>query len=323
MLRWAGVLLYRARLHRVVIWLNRHEPKVLLYHACEATESDFIRGLQSNTPPECFAAHLALLERCYEVIPLERLEAGDIPERAVVITFDDGYRSAYTGAFPALRSRGLAATMYLVTDVVDNGALVWVNELSWLLRRHAAAAVPRATQAFALPADTPPEWIVDHARARFDRELITALLAEIRRAAGVDALALARAAELYVTWREVAEMARSGITFGNHTSRHPNLARLPEAAQRAEIGAAQAVLAAHPGSCRSLAYPFGDHDERARRSALELGITSLMEVGGVNRPLVLDRVARVPIADWSPAVLFAELELVTPLKAWLRRFAGR
>ena len=38
---------------------------------------------------------------------------GEVPRRAVVITFDDGYRSVYDEAFPVLREHGMTATIFL------------------------------------------------------------------------------------------------------------------------------------------------------------------------------------------------------------------
>ena len=139
-----GVVLYHAGLAPLVIWLSRRTPKVLLYHACEPVESDFIRGLNSNTTPDAFAGQLAFLQERYQVIPLALLEDGPIPDRAVVITFDDAYRSVYEAAFPLLSARGMPATVYIVTAVVDNPTLVWVNALNWLLHRHPGICAPIA-----------------------------------------------------------------------------------------------------------------------------------------------------------------------------------
>jgi hypothetical protein len=186
-IRVAAILLYRIRLHRLVMWMNRRRPRVLLYHACEPDESPFIRGLRSNTHPVTFAAQLAFLVRHgYCVIPVERLANGPIPERAVAITFDDGYRSVFTAAYPLLRGQGLPATVYLVSDVVDNDRLVWVNELNWFLHAHAEIAGPMIRRALGLSADVGHEAIIATAHERYDRDLIAVALATLRAATGTD-----------------------------------------------------------------------------------------------------------------------------------------
>src|SRR5688500_13416292 len=115
-----GRLLWHLRLAPVVRHLGRRNPKVLLFHACEPEESPFTRGLDVNMPPEHFAALLDNLQAGYRVISLEELESGDVPERAAVITFDDGYRSVLEHAGPLLAERGLPATVYLITEAVGN-----------------------------------------------------------------------------------------------------------------------------------------------------------------------------------------------------------
>lgn len=323
-IRVAAILLYRIRLHRLVMWMNRRRPRVLLYHACEPDESPFIRGLRSNTHPVTFAAQLAFLVRHgYCVIPVERLANGPIPERAVAITFDDGYRSVFTAAYPLLRGQGLPATVYLVSDVVDNDRLVWVNELNWFLHAHAEIAGPMIRRALGLSADVGHEAIIATAHERYDRDLIAVALATLRAATGTDPVRLARDACLYVSWTEVAEMAAGGITFGNHTATHPNLARLPVAEQQAEILRGRDAVIDRLGGCDSLAYPFGHHDDASRRAAVALGHRTVMEVGGINAPLDPTRTARFVIAATSDAEFFAEVEVLGPLRGRLRRLASR
>src|SRR3954469_1835176 len=43
-------------------------------------------------------------------------------ERAVVITFDDGFEDFASAALPALRERGLSATLYVTTGLLRGGA---------------------------------------------------------------------------------------------------------------------------------------------------------------------------------------------------------
>lgn len=89
--------------------------------------------------PANFALQLDYLARNdYRVIPLGQLVgylAGKqaLPQRAVVITIDDGYESTYRHAFPLLRKYGFPATVFVYTDFVGSGeALSWaqLQELS-------------------------------------------------------------------------------------------------------------------------------------------------------------------------------------------------
>ena len=317
------MVLFHTGLAPLVIWLNRRTPKVLLYHACEPVESDFIRGLDSNTTPDAFAGQLDFLRERYQVIPLAVLEDGPIPDRAVVITFDDGYRSVYDVAYPLLDARGMPATVYLVTTVVDNPAVVWVNALNWLLHRHPETCAPIAHRLLRTPvAFRSAREHVLYAQAHYDAALIDAALAEMWQESEIEPTAFATEAGLYLTTAQIRELTLKGWSFGSHTARHPNLRCLDDAQRRAELETALRFISG-VGGRPSLAYPFGEFDADTRRLAVSLGHSTVMQVGGVNRPLQLTAVARVPVTAESRAAFFAEMEIVTPLLAWAKRLTGR
>ena len=318
-----GVVLYHTGFAALVIWLNRRTPKVLLYHACERIESDFIRGLNSNTTPDAFAGQLDFLRERYQVIPLTLLEQGPIPERAVVITFDDGYRSVYQEAYPLLSARGMPATVYLVTSVVDKSILVWVNALNWLLHRHPGICAPIARRLLRTPVGfrSAREHVL-YAQAHYDAASIEAALAEMWKESGIDPAAFATEAGLYLTTSQIRELTLKGWSFGSHTARHPNLRCLDDPQRRAELETALRFIAG-VGGRPSLAYPFGEFDADTRRIAVSLGHSTMMQVGGVNRPLQLTAVARIPVTAKSRAAFFAEMEIVTPFLAWAKRLTER
>lgn len=84
--------------------------------------------------PAAFEAQMAHLAKAgYNVVPLDRLPdflAGRarLPEKAVVITIDDGYRSTFEVAFPVLKRLGFHATVFLYSDFVGvPDALTWAQ----------------------------------------------------------------------------------------------------------------------------------------------------------------------------------------------------
>ncbi len=59
---------------------------------------------------------------------VEYLQEGKpLPEKSVLITFDDGYKNNYTQAYPIMKKYGLTGTIFLVTDTVgrDDWYLNW------------------------------------------------------------------------------------------------------------------------------------------------------------------------------------------------------
>jgi peptidoglycan/xylan/chitin deacetylase (PgdA/CDA1 family) len=88
---------------------------VLMYHAIDDGPSII------SIRPALFAWQMHWLhENGYDVISLSRLvqslrSGTPLPARSIVITFDDGFESVYTHAFPVLARYGFPATVFLVT----------------------------------------------------------------------------------------------------------------------------------------------------------------------------------------------------------------
>jgi len=314
-----GVLLYYCGLAGLVIGTFRRAPRVLLYHACQERENDVIRGLSINTTPAHLTAQLDFLQKHYRVVPLASLTDGTLPDRAVVITFDDGFRSVYEIALPLLRARNLPATCYLVTDTIEGKSSIWVLELNWYLQRHCAIARPLVERRFGGSRFCSIRELVETVIKRYDAEEIVDLLAELRVKLGPVADVPALGQRLFLDRAEIEEMARHGFTFGSHTASHAVLPRLGSSECRDEIDRGRLLFSDLPGSVDSLAYPFGKSDDATRRIAVELGYGTLMEVEGDNDPFDRFRVGRLNVTSVSPAVLFARLELTARIKFRIKR----
>lgn len=95
---------------------------VLMYHHVEPAPLRPVPAHpDSYVTPEELARHLDLLvRRGFSTLTLaeaaRRFHAGEaIPRRTVVLTFDDGCRCFADHALPALRTRGMAATLFAVS----------------------------------------------------------------------------------------------------------------------------------------------------------------------------------------------------------------
>lgn len=80
---------------------------------------------------------------------------------------------------------------------------------------------------------------------------------------------------LPLSWDETRELARAGWEIGSHTRSHPRLPQVSDSLLEDELRGSKAVLEDMlDRECRSLAYPYGDHDERVVEGARRAGYTA-------------------------------------------------
>lgn len=108
---------------------RRHIP-ILLYHAvAEGVRGPFAPYAIERTR---FAEHLdVLVERGHTALTVTDLvtylrSGASLPERPVVVTFDDGFADFAESAWPELEARDLPATLYVTSGAVD-GTSSWLG----------------------------------------------------------------------------------------------------------------------------------------------------------------------------------------------------
>lgn len=79
-----------------------------------------------STSEDDFKRHLDVIEEwgatVLDLDEAHRLQQlGQLPERALVLTFDDGYASVVERAWPELKRRGMPATLYAVSGYLEGG----------------------------------------------------------------------------------------------------------------------------------------------------------------------------------------------------------
>jgi peptidoglycan/xylan/chitin deacetylase (PgdA/CDA1 family) len=106
-----------------------------MYHYVSVPPPDADRyRLDLSVTPENLDAQLAwLAENGYTTITLQdllyHLTLGwPLPEKPIILTFDDGYADAYENAFPILLKHGFVGTFFIITDRITFGDL---NYATW------------------------------------------------------------------------------------------------------------------------------------------------------------------------------------------------
>lgn len=308
---------------------------ILLYHRIAAPPIDPLRLCVS---PGRFESHLEILRREYRPLGLAELAAaaakGELPDRTVALTFDDGYADNRQAAAPLLKRHGLQATVFVAGASLE-GTPFFYDELEEILLL--APRLPRRLRvAFAggmrewdlgnwarlpkAPDGGYWNWNVESPqdptpRHRCYREWFDLLrgatpeqrrgaLAALRKAAGSPPAGARRG----MTKAEIRKAAAEGtLEFGAHTRNHPALNRLTVDAQREEILSGKRMVESAAGEpARSFAYPYGspwDVSGETVRLAREAGF----ELACANTPAPVDSesdpfwLPRCLVRDWDGA----------------------
>lgn len=261
--------------------------RILAYHRIVAGPWEafpFDEDLISATP-QAFEQQMRWAKQNFDVLSFRDLESANRegrswPKRALIVTFDDGYRDNYLSAFPILRELGVPGTIFLATGYIGQSRLFWWDTIAYCFK-HAPQTVVTLPQISGepLPLETPGQR----------RDLIQGVLSwvkqvpEAARTEFVDSLPdllgvkiPADAANgMHLTWDEVQTMSRNGIEFGSHTVTHPILRQVDAEQLRFEVAESKAEIERQLGqSVHAFAYPAGTRsrrDEAAREMVKSCG----------------------------------------------------
>ncbi len=99
---------------------NAKNVPVLMYHHVHPTKSPL------NVQPAMFEEQLAALSKAgYRSLTMRQfadyMNGQPVPDKSVLITFDDGYLNNYTYAYPLLKKYGMTGVIFVVTGWVGEG----------------------------------------------------------------------------------------------------------------------------------------------------------------------------------------------------------
>jgi peptidoglycan/xylan/chitin deacetylase (PgdA/CDA1 family) len=274
---------------------------VLLYH--RVADSQDVHDLAVS--PAAFAAQLEWLAANCCVMPLEELLAKareGLPDRALALTFDDGYLDTLECAAPMLQRAGLPATAFATTRWLEERGEYWWDVLERALLMTETPAL-LTVDAVSYSCRTPEERRAAH--DALHRHLVHAsldnrdrLIAEIGAWAGVQRDDRRRP----VAADELHRLARMpGIDIGAHTVNHLALPDQSAAIQAREMEDAARTLERIVGRpVRSFAFPYGAVDrESAETSRRHYQWAMTCEPVPVPASFDAARVPRVEVKRWD------------------------
>lgn len=268
--RAAAASVSRAGVWPALSGLAGNSLRVLLYHRiCDPASPSFFgfKAIVSATPAD-FERQMDYVSKHYSTVSLEDCLAWiydgvKLPPRAILITFDDGYRDNLTNALPVLEVRKIPWVLFATINCIEDRIFFW----DW------AAEAFRSSQITAgdLPLLGHRSWKRKEADS-IANQWVEAVkkLDEERRFEAVVRLSELLHYELYdkapagtyLSWADLAEMRCRGCTIGAHTVSHAMMLGLPAEKAEQEIAASKAILEETLGAAvLSFAFPFGHTTE--------------------------------------------------------------
>jgi len=298
---------------------------IVMYH--------YVRPLAESRYPalkalelDSFRNQLAYIDRNYNVIDMEQLIAAvgpdeePLPERPLLLTFDDGYRDHFQHVLPLLRARSWQGSFFPPACSVVDRRVLDVNKLHFVLAsvvdpevlvKYVYDAMDEVRDDYGLEtneamfARLSSDSRYDDPCTTFVKRALQRELPEAFRMNLVDKL-FSRyvssdeqdfAGDLYMAEQQLTELLDAGMFIGSHGCQHYWLNSLDRQAQIEEVDNSLVFLEDLGVSRKDwvMCYPYGGYDESLlgilRSRGCAVGLTTEVRLADLDScdPLTLPR----------------------------------
>ncbi|MBL4588531.1 MAG: polysaccharide deacetylase family protein [Alphaproteobacteria bacterium] len=192
-----------------------------------------------------FDDKMALIARYFNPLSLNdavtKLKQGTLPQRAICVTFDDGYRDNADIAYPILKKHNIPATFYVATGFLDGGRM-WNDTVIEAIRIYPKQSI-NLTEIdlgdYELNSDSQREVAAQKIIKQIKH------LPQHERTEKVDAIASMVSKlpnDLMMDSTQIQTLSQQGVHIGGHTVTHPILSALTSEQAEQEISAGKAAL---------------------------------------------------------------------------------
>ncbi len=259
---------------------------VVMYHYVrEIKNSRYpgIKGLEAGL----FKKQLSYLKQYYSFITMEELiasfeESYELPENAVLLTFDDGYLDHFKVVFPVLDQMKIEGSFFVPVKPVMESRVLDVNKIHFMLATVPIDKLLSRTEDMLGGMKNEPGILTykeyyrelanpnrfDPAEVIFIKRLLQHKLPDPYRSEIVDHLfetcfhvseeVLAK--ELYLSLDQCRSMLKNGMHIGAHTYDHYWLDKIDESEQQRQFKLNLEFLEDLGAGKRTMAYPFGGYN---------------------------------------------------------------
>jgi len=174
----------------------------------------------------------------------------------------------YVHAFPIIKKYDLPATIFLTTDFIGQNHLFWWDEVFQIIqgsRQKGPGGKSGNILGSAHRAGRINNFIMNNKKGSEIKDFVDNLKNRSRISRKITPNQM-------LGWREIKEMAASGISFGSHAKTHRNLCLMEDNEMRRELMDSKLELEKKLGAKKvGFCYPFGIYDDRVKRIVKDVG----------------------------------------------------
>ncbi len=307
---------------------------VVMYH--------YVRDLQNSRYPgikgcdvRCFREQIGYIKRHYIPVTIEQVidafkEHMDLPEHAILLTFDDAYSDHFTYAFPILEHEHIQGVFFPPVKAVTEHTVLDVNKVHFILAATPSDRMPQLLLELKhMIEDKKDEYGLepfdiyygrlavanrfDSKEVIFVKRLLQVALPEALRkkmttvlfekAVGMDEAMFSR--ELYMSIDQIKCMVDCGMHIGSHGYDHYWLSSLSKEKQEFEIAKSIDFIKMIGGDTDNwtIGYPYGDYNDDTiallKQHGCKMGFTTRVAVADLSNqdPDALLKLPRLDVND--------------------------
>ena len=218
---------------------------VFVLHDITDEPARFTRENDIWVSKNLFKTQMEFVQENFNVISMASLLKGEIPKRAAMITFDDGYTGIFKNALPILQGMGLPSTIFMNMSPVLGGEF-WAERVAYLCQED---------QGFLQYLEDRLGSPVSHPVLQCTEQIIDSYHQET----GIDYLPGLQ--EYMAEYASLADLEKIDgdplITFGNHSYVHYNIKNLTDSALAEQYEKNAEALSRFKRYLPVFAFPFG------------------------------------------------------------------
>lgn len=287
---------------------------VVLYHDI-GNPNEFTDGMGVVTAADVFERHMEILSKHYNFVSISDIVAGNLPDRPLLVTFDDAYKSVLDTASPITQRFGAKPLFFISTAPVFDGRIILDNLLTFAQNNapeelRAIFGTPLGTTAATILSSVLPSRSAGERREFRDR---------LAASLGATPQEWGRRSGLYLDQDDLLELRGRGFDLGTHTSSHIHLRGLLPSEHDEELRGPSLLIEKLTGEKPvSFSLPFGSRGDLmslAMESLRSVGIRKTFLVEGMRNARESGEVmCRNSVGKMDAGQLLAEIEVVSRLK---------